>query len=410
MKVAVVGGGVIGLFTAHYLEKSGAEVVVLDRGDVGGGCSKGNAGWICPSISFPLPAPELTLTSLRWLLRTDSPLYLKPAALPLLASWLISFRRYCNRREFERGTAALSVLAVDALQLFDELHDEGVRFEHGRDGLLMVFENEVALDQEWELLRLTGYQAKVKRFSVEELIDAEPAIGPGITGGLLAQPEWHVRPESLCRNLSNSLRARRVEVLEQAEVRRIETKKNRAVALLTARGEVQADAVVLATGAEAGRLSAQLGFPLPMQAGKGYSITIDNPTTSIGRPLYLVEGKMTITPFEGALRVAGTMELSGINERIDPKRVTALERAAQRYIPGVLDGDRVTEWVGMRPLTPDGLPVIGPLPTAANVFVASGHQMLGVTLAPSTGKTLASLILGAPESSELAPFDPSRFA
>lgn len=410
MKVAVVGGGVIGLCTAHYLEKLGAEVVILERGTLGGGCSRGNAGWICPSISFPLPAPGLTLTSLRWLLRSDSPLYLKPGALPILAPWLSSFRRYCNQAQFERGATALAALAESTLELFDELHREIGPFEHGRDGLLMVFDSTRALDQEWDLLRWSGYQDKTRRLSFDELLDAEPAIGPGVAGGLLAEPEWHVRPESLCGALSDSLRARGAEVLERAEVHRIQTNGDRAVALLTAEGDVRADAFVLATGAEAGRLSAQLGISLPMQAGKGYSLTIDKPTTPIGRPLYLVEGKVTVTPFEDALRVAGTMELSGINERIDRRRVVALKRAAQRYAPRVLDGDGITEWVGMRPLTPDGLPVIGALPTVRNVSVASGHQMLGMTLGPSTGKALASAMLGTRESVDLNPFDPSRFA
>ena len=410
MKVAVVGGGVIGLCTAHYLQKSGAEVVVIDRGAVGGGCSRGNAGWICPSICFPLPAPGLTLTSLRWLLRTDSPLYLKPSALPFLAPWLSSFRRHCNRRDFEQGSAALSALAADALELFAELHHEGICFEQRRDGLLMVFTGEAALQHEEKILRLTGYEDKTRTLTAAELIEAEPALGAEVVGGLLVEPEWHVRPESLCGGLSDSLRTRGVEILEQTEVHRVETEKDHAVALETTHGSVEADAVVLATGAEAGRLSAQVGFPLPMQAGKGYSLTVDNPATSIGRPLYLVESKVTVTPLQGALRVGGTMELSGINQRIDPKRVKALARAAQRFLPRVLEGDRVTEWVGMRPLTPDGLPVIGPLPAVSNVFVASGHQMLGMTLAPSSGKALVSRLLGAGEPCHLEPFDPSRFA
>jgi D-amino-acid dehydrogenase len=174
-------------------------------------------------------------------------------------------------------------------------------------------------------------------------------------------------------------------------------------------GEIEADAFVIATGAEAAALSRQCGTSLPLQAGKGYSVTIDRPRLEVRYPLYLGDAKIGITPFGGALRVAGTMELSGINLTLDARRLEALERATERDLPGALAGEGRESWVGMRPITPDGLPILGRLPRSENVFVATGHQMLGVTLAPSTGKAMAELIAEGESSVDLEPFSPARF-
>ena len=409
MKVAVVGGGVVGLSTAHYLRLGGATVTVVDRGPIGGGCSAGNAGWICPSIAFPLPAPGLTATSLRWLLRADSPLYVKPAALPRLLPFLFAFRRFCTAEAFRRGTGALAELAADALELHDELASRGIAFEHDSKGLLMLFADGAALDEERRLLELSGYGAKTRTLGPEELRELEPALAPGPVGGLLALPEWHVRPESLCAGLADSLATSGSTLIPTGTVTHIRCESRRAVEVTTTKGSFDVDAVVLAAGAETGGIARRLGARLPLQAGKGYSITVEHPATTVGRPLYFVETKLALTPFDNAVRVAGTMELAGIDSRLNPNRVAALERVAERAAPGVLDGHRSSPWVGMRPLTPDGLPLIGRIATRDNVWVASGHQMLGMTLAPATGRALASWILGGAAPSGLEPFDPSRF-
>ena len=170
-----------------------------------------------------------------------------------------------------------------------------------------------------------------------------------------------------------------------------------------------ADLFVLAAGAETAALVATLGRKLPVQAGKGYSITVRNAQVRLSQPLHVTPARIGFTPFRGAVRVIGTMEFSGINRRLDPRRIAILERAARRYLPGALEGAERDDWVGMRPVTPDGLPAIGRLPGFSNVYVATGHQMLGVTLAPSTGHALAQLLLDGRSDIDLAPFDPARF-
>jgi D-amino-acid dehydrogenase len=172
---------------------------------------------------------------------------------------------------------------------------------------------------------------------------------------------------------------------------------------------VEADAFVLAGGAETGQLARACGHPLPLQAAKGYSVTVRAPALRLVRPLHLPEAHLALTPFDGALRVAGTLELSGLNLRLDERRVAALKRATLREIPNAFDGEGSAAWVGMRPVTPDGLPVIGAVRGCPNLFVASGHQMLGITLAPATGEALARQVLSGQAPDELRPFDPARF-
>ncbi len=409
MRVAIVGGGLIGMFAAYHLSKRGIEVVVLERHRTGAGCSAGNAGWITPSIAVPVPAPHLRTTSLRWLLLPDSPLYIKPSALPRLAPWLWKFWRHCNAESFEHGCRALAELGADTMHQFDELESEGLRFEQQRAGLLMVFAKQAAMDAELKRLDGAGFEPLL-RLTPEELRAKEPALEGRYAGAIHVPSERHLRPETLCAQIATRIRDAGVEIREGVEVHDFSFDGAHARSLDTSSGTIHADRFVIATGAEAGRLSRRCGSKLPIQAGKGYSVTVDNPTTAIGTPIYLDETKVGLAPYKGALRVAGTMELSGINLRLDRRRIAAFRRSVERDIPGIFDGDKVREWVGMRPLTPDGLPVIGRLPKTDNVFIANGHQMVGVKFAPSTGRVLSELIVDGTSSVDLEPFAPDRFS
>ena len=398
----------IGLLAAHYLRKRGAEVTVLERGRPGAACSAGNAGWITPSIAVPLPAPGLLAESLRWMLRADSPLYIKPSAAPRMLGFLLRFWKHCNARDFNAGAMALSTLAADTMTLYDELAAEGVAFESHSDGLLMVFRRAEGLAAEKALIERLGY-GPLRELDADEVHALEPALAPGLVGGLHVPPERTVRPEQLCAGAAEHLRRHGVAIEEGHGVGSFHLEGGRARAVDVAGSQVEADAFLIATGAEAAGLAGQCGCLLQLQAGKGYSLTLNEPEVTVRYPLYLGEAKIAVTPFEGVLRVAGTMELSGINLEPDPRRLAALARAAEREVPGVTAGGGAVEWVGMRPITPDGLPILGALPTCGNVFVATGHQMLGVTLAPSSGRAMAELIVDGRTEMDLTAFDPGRF-
>ncbi len=410
-RVAVIGGGVIGLSIAYFLAERGADVIVVDKDKVGAACSSGNLGWVVPSHAGPIPAPGLTLKSLRWLLRPGSPLYIKPTAIPELFGWLWRFRSHCNARDHNAGFHAIARFGQTAMPLLDRLIEAGVSFEMEEVGLLYLFRTEEAVDEvldEIAPLEKYGYRPPTK-LSGADLKEFEPGVADGLYGGLHLEGDRHVRPESLCRGLEMQLRETGVEIREGVPVGDVMVSGDRVTAFRGSGRPIEADAFVIAAGAWSARMAERCGYRLPVQAGKGYNITVTNPAVPLRHPLYLAEAKMGCTPFEGASRIAGTMELSGINQTLDHRRISALERSVQDYLPRALEGPDRTEWVGMRPLMPDGLPAIGLLPGRSNVYVATGHAMLGVTLALSTGSALAELIVDGRSEVDLRAFDPARF-
>lgn len=426
MRVAVVGGGVVGLATAWHLRRMGADPVIVESRTVGDGCSWGNGGWVCPSISTPLPNPALTWRSLLATMRPDGPLHIKPSAVPRLAPWLIRFRSLCTEGDFQRGVRALASLNAATMRRFDEMAASGVDFEFARTGILFAFRDpakaalmqaEIAQVAEAVQTAKTA-QAATGDFGAlvptpldrAETYEREPLLRPGFQRGIFVESNRHLRPETLTAGLARSLRADGAEIVEGVSVTGFETDGAAVRALATTAGTIEADAVVLAAGAETGALAAKAGSAIPLTAGKGYSVTVDGPRNQLRQPLYLGDAKVGASPFDGALRFFGTMELSGINRRLDPRRVQAIRRAVDRdvNVPEARSGGR--EWVGMRPMVPDTLPVVGKLPSRDNVYVNTGHQMLGVTLSASTGWATAQLVVEGRSEIDLAPFSPSRFS
>ncbi len=447
MRVGIVGGGVIGLCTAYYLEKLGADPVIIESSTLGSGCSLGNAGWVFPSLATPLPEPGLTLKSLMWMLRRDSPLYIKPSALPGLVPWLMRFRSFCNHADQKRGIDALAGLNEATLARYDELATDGVEFEYQESGLLMAFRDAdmaAASQKEVKLAaaardaaqEMAGPAADVtagpvtditagsttdvaagsmaealpwRELDEAELYGHEPMLRPGFRFGLLIANERHVRPESLSGGLGSSLRESGVEIHQGVTATGFKCERHRVTAITTSNGDLGVDAAVLAAGAHTGSLCRMAGWPIPLTAGKGYSVTIEQPANQLRRPLYLGGVKIGLSPFNGALRFAGTMELSGINNRLDAARIRSLRRQVSLAadIPEASEGGRA--WAGMRPIVPDSLPVIGKLPSRENVYVNTGHQMLGITLAPSSGWALAKQMLEGKAGVELEAFAADRF-
>lgn len=411
-KTIVIGGGVIGLLAAYELRRRGHDVTVLERGEPGKGASKGNAGWVTPSLSGPVPAPGIVATSLKWMLNPDSPLYIRPSAVPQLAGWLLTFWKHCNPRAYHAGLTATAQLNRRTMEHFDALVQAGLQFEMYQTGLLFVCLEEATIDRlmrDFTELESFGLGTP-RRYSAEEIRQLEPVFNSNVVGGVWMEKERHVRPESLLAAVLKWLQANGVEVYSQTPVSGFDSEGRRVTGVKTAKGTWPADQVLIATGAEAAFLARQAGFNLPMQAGKGYSITIHEPQLRIGRPMYLEEARVALSPYKGTLRVAGTMELSGINAHLDQRRVEAIRRGASRYLlDGWEKGSRTEVWAGMRPMLPDGLPAIGRAPGYENLFVAAGHAMLGITLGPSTAVAIADVMTKGESDYDLMPFDPGRF-
>ena len=291
----------------------------------------------------------------------------------------------------------MGALNARTMELYEGLAEEGVEFEFSRAGILVVFRDRGrAEERREELEAVAAMGASVWREVDEgEIHELEPMLRPGFSYGFFVESDGHVRPESLTAGLGEALRGAGVEIHEGVRVMGFREEGRRVTAVRTNDGELDVDAVVLAAGASTGVLTRMLGWKIPLTAGKGYSVTIEGPKSRLRQPLYLGDAHVGLTPFEGALRFGGTMELSGVNARLDPARVRLLRRAVERDvdIPEAREGGR--EWVGMRPMVPDTLPEVGRLPSRENVYVNVGHQMSGVTLGPSTGEVVAGMVVGA---------------
>ncbi|GHH98866.1 NAD(P)/FAD-dependent oxidoreductase [Neobacillus kokaensis] len=411
-KVVIIGGGIIGLSCAYYLRKNGLEVTVLEKNDFAAACSSGNQGWVCPALHAPVPEPGLVATSIKWLMKKDSPLYIKPSAMPQMTGWLTQFMKYCNKEDFKAGEKALLHLSLSTIALYDSLEADGLEFEMHREGMLFVFLNEAELKHKVEKLRdnekLYGHDTPIV-LSGDEVRELEPNISEKVVGGILLKKQRHVRPESLAKAFMNKLTSLGVQLRSKTEITGIERQNDKIVAVMSGQERFEADKFLLTAGAWSGDLAKQLGYSLPMQAGKGYSITISNPNLKLKHPLYLGDSRAGVSPFNGAIRIGGTMELSGINTHLDKNRIQGIRQSVSKYLTEELHGDSEMEWTGMRPMTPDGLPVLGKVPQWDNAFVATGHGMVGIAMAPATGRIMADLICSGETEFDIECFSPSRF-
>lgn len=410
--VVVVGGGVIGLCVAYSLVQRGVEVCVVDWRTELPPASWGNAGWVTPALSAPVPAPGVVRYGLRSLAHPSSPLRITPRADPRLAGWLLSFARHCTEAANRDGFEATIRLARGTFDRYDDLARNGVEFELRNSGLTFIALDRPTAQSALEQMRPIdqhGYRLPAHVLDGEELQAQEPALSAAVEAGFHVAEERHVDPRTLLAGLRSWLDAHGVSFRTGDPVRRCVVADGRATGVALAGGDVvPAASVVLAAGAWTGALAGPLGCRIPMQGGKGYSFSAEV-TPQVSQPYYLLEAKTGITPFGSRTRAAGTMEFDGLRPRVKPGRLTAIRTAASRYLHGWDKVPMDEPWAGLRPMTPDGLPVIGRLPATANVYVATGHAMLGVTLGPATGDHLARLIVDGEASPVLGPFAPDRF-
>jgi D-amino-acid dehydrogenase len=392
----VVGGGAIGAATAYELTQRGASVTVLERSHVALGCSYGNAGLICPSHAEALANPAALRAGLTWMRRRDSPFHVRPRL--SLLPWLARFGLAARPSRSAPATTALRTLAAASLEAHERLVRSGLPTSFERHGILSVFESEGA----FAAARRNGAHA----LTADEARSVEPALAPTIAGAVLHANEAHCDPGLYVAALLDEACERGAELRRGVEVLRLRSDGG----LDTTAGPLRAGAVVLAAGIWTRRLARDVGVRLPLEGAKGYHLEIAGPPLRAGMPIYMEEARVIATPLEGRLRLAGTLELSGFDMSVDPVRLDALGRAARRTLTLPRDSRVVGVWRGLRPCTPDGLPAIGRAPGVENLFLATGHAMLGITLAPATAEIVASQVAGERPAYDAAPFEPSRFA
>ncbi len=398
MKVAVVGAGAVGLACAHELARRGARVTVYERDRVGHGCSRGNTGWICPGLSAPLPAPGVMWSATRGMWRPGSPVRIRPVFGPAFLRWSWLFWRASAPERYRAGLEATVALTRSALADFRALRDAGVDVELHERGMVVAALTDEGLDEYATMLReaqAAGYEGPVRVLDAREAREVEPAVGDAVIGAVHAPAEQYVRPESLTDRLAQAVRALGGEVKERDEVRELDA--------------LDADAVVVAAGAWSGALLRPLGLRIPLEAAKGYSVTAKGRGTAPRAAYYLAEAKLGASTFGESLRIAGLFDLTGLDETLRRKRLATILRDAAPYFRDWKAEEVELEWTGLRPYPADGLPVLGRVPGNERVFLATGHGRMGITLAPTTGRLLAEVILDGAAPPELEPFSVDRF-
>lgn len=406
--VLVVGGGAIGVCCALELARHGATVTLLEAGaDVGAGCSAGNAGLLCPSHAAPIATRSALLQGVRWSIDRDAPFALRPHR--SLLPWILHFAAACTPSRERRSTDLLRGLSQASLELVEGLRDEvGVAVE--RSGTLNVYETEDEFGHarhEAVIHRAAGLRSEL--LSPSEAVELEPALQTPIAGAILYPDELSGDPLDFVHTVGRAAAAAGVDIRTETEVLALRADRGRIVAVETTEGRIAAETVVLATGAWTGRLLRGVGLALPLASGKGYHVDYERHGDDPGLPVFLHASRVVVTPLPGRLRLAGTFELTGVDLSIDQRRVDAVARAGSQGVRG-LQGRAVREvWRGLRPCTPDGLPIVGRTARYENLVLATGHAMLGFTLAPVTGRLVAQLIAGEEPDHPLAPLSPERF-
>ena len=403
--VVVVGAGVVGLSTAWFLQEHGVEVTVVDRRGVAAGASWGNAGYVAPAFSVPLAEPEVLRYGLRSLFDRDAPLYVPRTVDPGLWAFLLRFAGNCRRSTWQKSMRALVGLNDECLDAFDELAKGGVTAPTPTAPVVAAFEKReqaVELRDEFERTRRSGQETV---FTEAAGLDV-PQLSSRVGTVLQIEGQRHVDPGEFTRSLADAVESRGGRIHSGFDVREVVRDGRRLIVKSAQHEYVQADSVVLASGAWLPELAAGVGVKRSVRAGRGYSFTV--PTQQpVPCPIYLPAVRVACTPYQGALRVAGTMEFRGPDADLDRQRIEAIVQSARPFLRGVDWDARHDEWVGPRPVTTDGLPLIGPT-KLPGVHVAGGHGMWGLTLGPITGSLLAEQIVTGERPPALRPFDPLR--
>lgn len=409
--VIIIGGGVIGLACAHYLNASGIGVRVIDRGKVGQGASHGNCGLLYFSDVIPLCSPGTVRYEVIRTLNGTSPLYIKPDMDVDKYLWLLKFALKCRSSQLKQAATARYEILMYSMALFKTLlASSRLPCDFKDAGVLTVFKEEknfASHAQTQKVVESFGVQAE--KIEKDHLAKREPALRADLAGAWLNKVDGHLRPDLLMENWHQLLENKGVVFHENCEVVEFESKNRRVDHVHTSRGTFRAEEVILAAGAWTPQIARKLNLNLPVIPGKGYSITMDRPGTCPTHPCLLYEKNMVVTPWKSAYRLGGTMEFSGYSDSLNRKRLDKLITGAKVYMKQPLGKPVIEEWAGLRPMVYDDMPVIDRVARFNNLIVATGHGMLGVTLATGTGKVVCDMVLGRPTEIDVVPYSLKRF-
>ncbi len=410
--VLIIGGGIVGLSTAYFLQKEGHQVTVIDKSDITSGASFVNAGYITPSHIIPLAAPGMITMGLKMMFNSASPFYMKPRWDTDFFRWSWYFHKSSTHEKVAKAIPVIKDINILSRELFEGIKASGDLgdFQLERKGLLMLYKTNASYEHEMEVAQKASFLGlEVTELNQSQLKVIEPNIQVDAKGAIHYECDGHTTPTEVMPKLLKHLKATGVEVKTNEEVLDMKINGQKIQYIQTTNNRYNADEVVLAAGSWSGRLSKKLNLRLPLQAGKGYRINVPRPT-GIGMPAILMEAKMAVTPMKGFTRFAGTMEFSGINKTIRKERVLAIAKGATSFYPDleILPEEIEAAQTGLRPVSPDGLPYIGRSATYQNLTVATGHAMMGWSLGPATGKLVSEVIGEKKTSMDISAFRPDR--
>jgi D-amino-acid dehydrogenase len=414
-RVVVIGAGIIGLSTAYYCARRGFKVTVVERKPAHrDGCSFGNAGMVVPSHFIPLAAPGMIALGLKWMWNPASPFYIKPRLDAGLIGWGIKFWRAANAEHVRRSAPLIRDLSFASRACFEELAAlPDVDFGLVKKGLLMLCQSQHTLQEE------AGTAEKARALGIPaEVLDAKQtaALDPGarmdIAGSIYFPQDCHLSPDRLMAVLQAQLEQLGARFIWEQEVIDLKTEGGRVRAIVIAGGqEIEGDEFVLCGGVWSPEVARKFSLNIPMQAGKGYSLTLPKPRQLPNLCSILTEARVAVTPMGRTLRVGGTMEIAGVNEDINPVRVRGIIDSFCRYYPEFqpADFEGVQPWRGLRPCSPDGMPYVGRTAKFTNVSLAAGHAMMGLSLGPVTGQLIADILSGEKVKHDLTLLSPDRY-
>lgn len=413
-RVIIIGAGIAGLFTAYYLNKAGMDVTVIDKSTGTDNCSYGNAGMIVPSHIIPLSSPGIISKGLKWMLDSESPFYIRPRLNLELLRWGLAFKKASTDKHVKESGPLLRDLLTSSRNLLVQLEsEERIDFGFSKKGLFMFCNTEDGFKKEIQTAgKADDLGIPVKTLSAEEVKQMEPELELNIIGATYYPMDAHLHPESLMANMKTLLIENGVKFELNTEIKNIQAEDERVLSVGSRDGRKWGgNAFIICTGAWSVSLAKIFRKKLLMQAGKGYSITLKNPRKRPRNCGILAEKKVTMTPMYNMLRFAGTMEISGTDRSINPRKISGLKKSVCEYLPEFemndLDGHEI--WTGLRPCSPDGLPYVGALSGFSNLYTSTGHAMMGMSLAPSCGKMVADLITKGKSELEHILTNPNRY-
>lgn len=400
--ISIIGGGIIGLCSAYYLAKEGFQVSVFDKSDMTDGCSYGNAGMIVPSHIIPLAQPGMIAQGMKWMFDSQSPFYVKPRLSTDLIKWGMQFYKHANKKHVEKAMPALRDLSLLSKELYHDFAKENNSFFYDEKGLLMLFKTEkIAEEMHHEGKLAENLGLGVNYLSKEEVLQLETGTKTDVIGGVHYTSDAHLYPQKFMQFIKAQLNKLDVEIYKNTTVTDFKISNNTVTELITSRGNFTTDEVVLATGSWSPEIARKLKTSVSMLPGKGYSFTLKEKTQKPSIPSILCEGKVAVTPMANDIRFGGTMEITHNNDtKINQNRLQGIINSVNDFYPDLgIEMPKIADtWYGFRPCTPSGMPIITKSKKITNLTLATGHAMMGLSLAPATGKVVAELILGKPTS------------